>query len=154
SYPCHPASLSRPGAWRDRLAPVRGRVVASWPRLGYHCGMRIGYVTPNSWGLESPDAVVRLAVEAEERGAHSLWVSHHVLHVGFVGERLQGGRPYHDPLVMLTLFSAATSTARLGTSVLVLPYLHPVPLAKALATIDHASHGRLDVGIGVGGLQA
>jgi len=115
--------------------------------------MRIGYVTPNSWGLDSPAEVVDLAVRAEQRGADSLWVSHHVLHRGFVGERLQGGLPYHDPLVMLTAFAGATSTARLGTSVLVLPYLHPMPLAKMLATIDHVSRGRLDVGVGVGALQ-
>jgi probable F420-dependent oxidoreductase len=115
--------------------------------------MRVGYVTPNSWGLDSPRQVIDLAVFAEERGAASLWVSHHVLHVGFVGERLQGRRPYYDPLAMLAAFATATSTARVGTSVLVVPYLHPIPLAKTLATIDHLSQGRLDVGVGVGGLR-
>ncbi len=114
--------------------------------------MRLGYVTPNSWGLDTPQRVIDLAVRADELGAHSLWVSHHVLHRGFVDERL-GGKPYHDPLVMLTAFAAATSRARLGTSVLVVPYLHPMPTAKALATIDHLSGGRVDVGVGVGSLR-
>jgi probable F420-dependent oxidoreductase len=114
--------------------------------------MRLGYVTPNSWGLDTPQLVIDLAVRAEELGAHSLWVSHHVLHRGFVGERLQGA-PYHDPLVMLTAFACATSRARLGTSVLVVPYLHPMPTAKTLATIDHLSGGRVDVGVGVGSLR-
>ena len=54
---------------------------------------------------------------------------------------------------MLAAFATATSTARLGTSVLVLPYLHPMPTAKTFATIDHLSQGRVDVGVGVGGLQ-
>jgi probable F420-dependent oxidoreductase len=85
-------------------------------------------------------------------GSHSLWVSHHLLHVGFVGERL-GRRPYFDPLITLTLLAGATSRARLGTSVLVLPYLHPVSTAKTLATIDVVSGGRLTLGIGVGGLR-
>ncbi|HEX5586348.1 MAG TPA: TIGR03619 family F420-dependent LLM class oxidoreductase [Acidimicrobiia bacterium] len=116
--------------------------------------MRFGYVTPNSWGLDSPQQVVDLAVQAEQLGADSLWVSHHVLHRGFVADRLENQLPYHDPLVMLAAFAMATSTARLGTSVLVVPYLHPMPTAKTLATIDHLSRGRVDVGVGVGGLRA
>ena len=115
--------------------------------------VRFGYVTPNSWGLDTPQQVVDLAVQAEALGADSLWVSHHVLHRGFVAERLVGRRAYHDPLVTLAAFASATTTARLGTSVLVVPYLHPMPTAKTLATIDHLSHGRLDVGVGVGALQ-
>jgi probable F420-dependent oxidoreductase len=115
--------------------------------------MRLGYVTPNSWGLDHPRQVVELAALAESLGAASLWVSHHVVHRGFIAERL-GTKPYHDPLVMLTAFAGATNTARLGTSVLVLPYLHPMPTAKVLATIDHVSNGRLDLGVGVGNLRA
>jgi probable F420-dependent oxidoreductase len=115
--------------------------------------VRLGYITPNSWGLDTPQQVVDLAVQAEALGADSLWVSHHVLHRGFVAERLVGQRPYHDPLVMLTAFASATTTARLGTSVLVIPYLHPMPTAKMLATIDHVSGGRLDAGVGVGALR-
>jgi len=114
--------------------------------------MRFGYVTPNSWGLDHPSQFVDLAVQAEDLGIDSLWVSHHVLHRGFVKERL-GIRPYHDTLVSLTAIAAATTRARIGTSVLVLPYLHPMPTAKALATIDHLSDGRVDVGVGVGGLR-
>jgi probable F420-dependent oxidoreductase len=115
--------------------------------------VRIGYVTPNSWGIQPPQEVVALAVQAEQLGADSLWVSHHVLHRGFVADRLEGRLPYHDPLAMLAVFATATSRARLGTSVLVLPYLHPMPTAKTMATIDHLSRGRVDVGVGVGALR-
>jgi probable F420-dependent oxidoreductase len=115
--------------------------------------VRIGYVTPNSWGVDSPHQVVELAVKAEQLGAESLWVSHHVLHRGFVAERLSNGRPYHDPLVMLGAFATATNRARLGTSVLVVPYLNPMPTAKTVATIDHLSRGRVELGVGVGGLR-
>jgi probable F420-dependent oxidoreductase len=114
--------------------------------------MHISYVVPNSWGLERMEDVIDLGVRAESLGSHSLWVSHHLLHVGFVGERL-GRRPYFDPLITLALLAGATSQARLGTSVLVLPYLHPVSTAKTLATIDVVSGGRLTLGIGVGGLR-
>jgi len=115
--------------------------------------MRIGYITPNSWGVERPQHVVDLAVRAEDRGADSLWVSHHVLHRGFVADRLAERLPYHDPLVMLAAFATATSRARLGTSVLIIPYLHPLPTSKMLATIDHLSEGRVDVGVGIGALR-
>lgn len=114
--------------------------------------MRIGYVLPNSWGLPDPRDDVELAVLAEQLGVTSLWVSHHVVHAGFIGDRLGTGN-YYDPLISLTAAAMATSTARLGTSVLVLGYLNPLVLAKQLATIDWLSRGRLDAGVGVGGLR-
>jgi len=43
---------------------------------------------------------------------------------------------------------------RLGTSVLVLPYLHPMNLAKSVATLDRLSGGRVVLGVGVGSLAA
>ncbi len=114
--------------------------------------MRIGYVLPNSWGLPDPRDDIELAVRAEQLGADSLWVSHHVIHTGFVAERLGTGN-YYDPLVSLTAAALATTRVRLGTSVLVLGYLNPFVTAKQLATIDWMSHGRVDAGVGVGGLR-
>lgn len=113
--------------------------------------MKYGFVVPNNFGVSDPHEVARLGVRAEELGFDSVWVNHHVLNVGYVRERL-GERPYHDALVMLTWLAAQTSRVRLGTSVLVLPYLHPMVLAKELATLDHLSGGRLTVGVGVGSL--
>jgi len=57
---------------------------------------------------------------------------------------------------VLTLTWAAASTTRvgLGTSVLVLPMRHPLPLAKELATLQNLSDGRLILGAGVGWLEA
>jgi probable F420-dependent oxidoreductase len=115
--------------------------------------MRFGYTLPNNWGVADPAEVVELASLVEDRGYHSVWVNHHVLNVGYVGERL-GDRPYHDALTVLTWVAARTSTLRLGTSVLVLPYLNPVGLAKTLATLDQLSAGRVTCGVGVGSLQA
>ena len=82
-----------------------------------------------------------------------MWVNHHVLNVGYVGDRL-GGRPYYDALTMLTWVASRTTTVQLGTSVLVVPYLHPLTLAKTLATLDQLSGGRVVAGLGVGSLQA
>ncbi len=114
--------------------------------------MRFGYVLPNSWGVPDLHTIGDLAAEAEDLGADSLWVSHHVLHVGFVRERL-GRLPYHDPLVTLAVVATRSRTAMLGVSVLVAPYMHAVTTAKTLATIDVLSEGRVQLGVGVGGLR-
>lgn len=113
--------------------------------------MRFGFALPNHWGVEDPEDVLDLAARAEAAGFASVWVAHHVLNAGYVRDRL-GLKPYWDALTVLSFVATRTERVRLGTSVLVLPYLHPTPLAKQLATIDVLSGGRLDVGVGVGGL--
>ncbi|MEM7218686.1 MAG: TIGR03619 family F420-dependent LLM class oxidoreductase [Pseudomonadota bacterium] len=111
--------------------------------------MRYGFVVPNNFGVEDPRELVALACEAESLGFDSVWVNHHVLNVGYVAERL-GDAPYHDALMTLAWIGAATERVKVGTSVLVMPYLHPMVLAKELATLDHLTRGRLVVGLGVG----
>lgn len=113
--------------------------------------MRYGFVIPNNYGVPDPHELARLGVRAEALGFDSVWVNHHVLNVGYVRDRLEE-RPYHDALVMLTWLAAQTSRVTLGTSVLVMPYLHPMVLAKELATLDHLSGGRLVIGVGAGSL--
>lgn len=113
--------------------------------------MELGFVLPNNWGITNVNDVVDLAVEAEERGLDSVWVNHHVLNVGYVEDRLGDG-PYHDALTVLTAAAVRTERVKLGSSVLVLPYLHPMVLAKSLATLDQLSGGRVIAGVGVGSL--
>lgn len=113
--------------------------------------MKLGFVLPNNWGVSNVNDVVDLAVEAEERGLDSVWVNHHVLNVGYVEDRLGDG-PYHDALTVLTAAAVRTERVKLGSSVLVLPYLHPMVLAKSLATLDQLSGGRVIAGVGVGSL--
>jgi len=93
-------------------------------------------------------ALVELAVAAEDMGFDSLWVSEHLFHASYVAQRL-GNAPYHEPLTLLAAIAVKTHRIRLGTSVLVLPWHHPVRLAKTLAAIDDLCDGRLDVGVGV-----
>jgi probable F420-dependent oxidoreductase len=113
--------------------------------------MKLGFVLPNNWGIDDAVAVAELAVEAEELGLDSVWVNHHVVNAGYIAERL-GDRPYHDALTILTWAAARTTRIELGTSVLVMPYLHPMSTAKTLATLDQLSGGRLIAGLGVGSL--
>jgi len=111
--------------------------------------MRIGFSLLNNWGIEDAQALVGLASRAEELGFDSVWVHDHVFNVGHVFDRI-GGKPYYEPLTLLSFVAARTRRVRLGTSVLVLPYHNPIRLAKTAATLDVLSGGRLILGVGVG----
>jgi len=113
--------------------------------------MKFGFVLPNNWGIDDVAAVAEVGVEAEALGLDSVWVNHHIVNAGYIADRL-GDKPYHDALTVLTWVAARTERVTLGTSVLVMPYLHPMVLAKALATLDKISGGRVIAGLGVGSL--
>lgn len=109
------------------------------------------------------DHAITLARAAEEAGFESLWtVEHVVVPAGYASEypydasgRMPGGddAPIPDPLVWLTWVAAATERINLATGILILPQRNPVVLAKATATLDRMSGGRLRLGIGVGWLE-
>ena len=113
--------------------------------------MKIGFSLANNFGIEDVQAVVQLAVRAEELGFDSVWVHDHVFNVDRIYDRI-GGRPYYEPLTILTYVAAKTQRVALGTSVLVLPYHNPIRLAKIAATLDQLSGGRLILGVGVGSI--
>jgi len=103
------------------------------------CGIAI----PQSFANPSFDAdVIRHFIpRAEALGYEGLWVQ----------EQIVGDSPILEPVTLLTYAAALTTEARLGTSVLITVIRNPVQLAKSLASLDQLSHGRLIVGVGVGG---
>ncbi len=124
--------------------------------------MKFGIAFANVLGFGDPAGAVELAQAAEAAGFESLWtVEHVVVPKGYQSEYpyADGGRmpgpediPLPDCLIWLTYVAAATSTIRLATGVLVLPQRNPVILAKELATLDHLSGGRVELGVGAGWL--
>src|SRR3954464_12416705 len=64
-----------------------------------------------------------------------------------------GGHVPTDPLVTLGFAAASTSTLRLQTNLFVPAYRHPLLAAKAVATLDLLSGGRLILGVGAGYLE-
>ncbi len=110
--------------------------------------MKLGYSIPSNQGVADPADLIDLAVRAEELGFASVWASEHLFHSSYIADRL-GNLPYYEPLTILTAVAARTSTIRLGTSVLVLPWHDPPRLGKVVATLDQISKGRVDLGVGV-----
>jgi probable F420-dependent oxidoreductase len=112
----------------------------------------ISYSTPY-YGAD-PDRIIAFSRHAEDCGFEAIYVPEHIaVYPGAkVGDHeIPAELPYPDPLDCLTFVAAATQRILLGTGVLLLPYRHPVILAKRLATIDVLSRGRmrlLTVGLG------
>lgn len=97
-----------------------------------------------------------LAVAAEEAGVDRVVVPEHVV-LGSNIDAYPWGRfpappeaPWLDPVVVLSAIAGVTSQLRLGTGILVAPLRPAVVLAKAVATLDVLSGGRVDLGVGTG----
>jgi len=97
------------------------------------------------------DALRQIAPAADRLGYHHLTCSDHVAIPAAV-TATRGGR-YYDPFATLGFFAAMTEHIRLLTHVLVLPYHHPLEVAKRLGTLDQLCGGRVIAGVGVGSLR-
>jgi len=113
--------------------------------------MQLGIHLPHAGEQATPEKIRRAAMRAEDLGLDDVWVSEHIIvpRATFPRSPL-----FFDPVLSLTWAAAVTKRVRLGTSVLVLPMRHPLPLAKELATLQCLSEGRLILGAGVGWLEA
>ena len=113
--------------------------------------MKLGICLPHYGRPIEVGRVLEVARWAEERGLDSVWVTDHVI----VPEQSNVIYREHmlDPLAVLPWLAGVTSRVALGTSVVILPYRSPIPVAKLLASVDVLSGGRLIVGAAIGWLE-
>jgi len=123
------------------------------------------------WGIHLPHLgrqatrrnLIDFAQHAERLGFHSGWVSDHVAWPSTIHSQYpytdDGSfappvdMPWVDPIGTMFFVAACTETLKLGPTVLILGYRPPVLTAKAIASLDHLSEGRVILGVGVGWMR-
>ena len=108
--------------------------------------IRLGFLT-HSEGAGDPRHIyqetLELFVVAEQLGFEVGWLAEH--HFKEVAGRLPSLFP------MLAAVAQRTRQIRLGASVILLPFTHPLRVAEDAAVVDALSDGRLELGVGSGG---
>lgn len=94
--------------------------------------------------------VVEISVYAEKLGFHSVWGNDHITTQQYVRDEFDSLPRYYAPLLELAAIAERTSTLKICTALLVVPFRQPAVLAKEIATLDHLSDGRLLLGVGLG----
>ncbi|GAA4979070.1 putative F420-dependent oxidoreductase [Nonomuraea thailandensis] len=110
--------------------------------------MKFGLNLPNFGADADPQSLLSWALRAEQYGFHTLMVSDHVA----LTPQVQAGfpAPFYEPLTTLSWLAGSTSRIQLGTTVLIVPYRHPLLTARVTANLDQLSGGRLILGVGAG----
>ncbi|MBG0566102.1 TIGR03619 family F420-dependent LLM class oxidoreductase [Actinoplanes aureus] len=123
--------------------------------------MDLGVDLLTSGPYAGPEAITRMAREAENLGYAAVWTHERLLcPVADVAQPPGPPRPLpeyyrttYEPIDTLAFVAAGTTTVKLGTSVLTAPLHNPIQLARRLATVDRFSRGRLVVGLGQGWMR-
>ncbi len=119
----------------------------------------------NSGAAVTDPAVLReMAQLVEELGCEAILIGDHVLPARKIRTPFplkMDNPPWHvyqehdwpDCFTTLAFLAAITTRVRLGVSVIILPYRHPVAVTKMLTTLDRLSGGRIICGVGIGWLK-
>jgi alkanesulfonate monooxygenase SsuD/methylene tetrahydromethanopterin reductase-like flavin-dependent oxidoreductase (luciferase family) len=103
---------------------------------------------PNFGPGTNPELLQRWAQTVEGLGYGLLMISDHIAVTPDVAEQYPA--PFYEPFTTLAWLAGVTSRVRLGTTVLIVPYRHPLLVARMAANLNDLSGGRLVLGVGVG----
>lgn len=125
--------------------------------------MEVGVFLPISGRAATPEVLTEAARTAEHLGFAAVWSADRVVTPWHIETPypystdnvfiVPPDRPFFDSMACLSFLAGRTEKVRLGISVLVLPYRHPLYWARLATTIDHLSRGRLIMGVGVGWMR-
>jgi alkanesulfonate monooxygenase SsuD/methylene tetrahydromethanopterin reductase-like flavin-dependent oxidoreductase (luciferase family) len=110
--------------------------------------VQIGVNVPNFGPGTDPGRLRGWARTVEGLGFDHLMVSDHVVVTPEVASQYPA--PFYEPFTTLSWLAGITERIRLGTTVLVAPYRHPLLTARMAANLNDLSGGRLVLGVGVG----
>jgi len=128
--------------------------------------MEYGFYLPNSGASIEPNAIASIAKLGDRLGFFCMVMPDHVLQPNKVsssypysvtGDILEAGQSgdgeWPEQITTLAYLAGLTERIRLVTSVMIIPYRHPILTAKMLSTLDLLSKGRLILGAGVGWME-
>lgn len=125
--------------------------------------IKFGFSLQGRGALAVRDTITTVATRADALDYDSIWVTDRLLipvKTSAIYPYAESGKlpigpdeAWLEPLTALTYLAAVTRRIRVGTSVLVIPYRNPVITAKALATLDYLSGGRVILGAGAGWMK-
>ena len=109
----------------------------------------MGVNVPNFGPGTEPRVLRRWAQTVEGLGFDLLMISDHVAVTPDVAEHYPA--PFYEPFTTLAWLAGITARIRLGTTVLIVPYRHPLLTARMAANLNDLSGGRLVLGVGAAG---
>jgi probable F420-dependent oxidoreductase len=110
--------------------------------------MKVGVNLLNFGPGVSPESLARWTERVEGLGYHLVMISDHVAMTPDVTARYPA--PFYDPFTTLGWLAAQTRRVELGTTVVILPYRHPLLTARLGANLDRLCGGRFILGVGAG----
>jgi probable F420-dependent oxidoreductase len=110
--------------------------------------MRIGLALPQYSEATSAEGCIQLAPAIEALGFDSIWLGDHTVTPPTFAHAYSPG--FMDAFVLMGYLAAATRTVDIGTTIVVVPYRHPLVTANMLATADNLSGGRIIFGAAAG----